>query len=608
MRLVMLEELHVSGLGVVEDQTLELHPGLNVLTGETGAGKTMVAVALSLALGGRGSADLVRAGGSTLAVEARFSIPETPVILETDRHPAHDDVAVVETQREGGPDAGDDASAPDAWSEDGELILARAIRADGRSSARVGGRLVPLSTLSGVGAHLVEIHGQHQAEPLLRPATQLAFVDRYAGPDHLAELHRYRGTYAALQRAARRLAALEREDREREREKDLLQYQVGELESAAVRPGEIAMAQEEEARLANAERLRELASGAASALAGEGAATDAVAQASAQLVAAAGVDRSAGALADRASSLAAEAQDLAAEVRAYAESLASDPARLATAQERLRTLRALERKYGDGEEGILAYLEAARERLLHLEGAAGEREELRAALDRLAPEVQKMAASVSTGRDLARSRLETAILSELQEVGMPGARFEITLEPLPEPGPDGTERVEFRFAGGERQPLLPFAKVASGGELSRTMLACRSVLADLDDVPTLVFDEVDAGIGGRAAAAVGQRLARLAHGRQILVVTHLAQIAAHADRHFRVTKDAGTTRIDALSDDERSEELARMLSGSVSDVSLAHAREILATSEAVAPQDGAGAAKGASTRSRRPAKAARSSG
>ncbi len=598
----MLEELHVSGLGVVEDQTFELHPGLNVLTGETGAGKTMVAVALSLALGGRGSADLVRTGRPALAVEARFSIAEAPP-AEAGRGDG--------TAGDGGEGPGEEtdavATGPGGWAEDGELILARAIRADGRSSARVGGRLVPLSTLAGVGGHLVEIHGQHQAEPLLRPATQLAFVDRFAGQDHLAELDRYRDAYAALRRARRRLATLERQDREREREKDLLRYQVNELEAAGVRAGEIAAVQEEESRLANAERLRELAGGAAATLAGDGAATDAMADGSARLAAAAGLDRSAATLADRAASLAAEAQDLAAEVRAYAEAIASDPERLTAVQERIRALRALERKYGDGEEGILAYLASARDRLVHLEGAAGEREDLQATADRLAPEVEDLAASVSAGRERARCRLEGAIVGELREIGMPDARFEVLVEPLPEAGPDGAESIEFRFAGGERQPLLPFAKVASGGELSRTMLACRSVLADLDDVPTLVFDEVDAGIGGRAAAAVGQRLARLARGRQILVVTHLAQIAAHADRHFRVIKDAGTSRIDALDDDGRSEELARMLSGAVSDVSLAHAREIMATSGSGTGSPGtAEPANDQPPRSRRPAGAARS--
>jgi DNA repair protein RecN (Recombination protein N) len=225
---------------------------------------------------------------------------------------------------------------------------------------------------------------------------------------------------------------------------------------------------------------------------------------------------------------------------------------------------------------MLAYLAGARERLDRLDRATGERTDLEAAASSLLPEVEDLAEALTRGREGARRELEEAIARELREVGMAGARFEAALERLPEAGPDGAERVEFRFAGGERQPLLPFARVASGGELSRTMLACRSVLADLDDVPTLVFDEVDAGIGGRAAMAVGQRLARLARDRQILVVTHLAQIAAHADRHFLVTKEAGTTRIEPLGEPERAAELARMLSGEVSDLSIAHARELIA--------------------------------
>ncbi len=566
----VLEELHVSSLGVVEDATLEFHPGLNVLTGETGAGKTMIAVALSVALGGRGSVDLVRQGSGALSVEARFGVAES-------KEPNGDPDG---SQRESSPgdQAPDDADHADPahWAEEGEVILARAIRADGRSSARIGGRLVPMSALAGVGARLVEIHGQHQAEPLLRPSTQLAFLDRHAGAQHAATLQRYRQAFADLRRARTRLESIERADREREREKDLLQYQVGELEAAAVAPGELEALAEDESRLANAERLRELASDAEAGLAEEGAAADELGRVAGRLAAAAALDRTVQALATRASGLAAEARDLAVEVRGYAEAVSGDPRRLDSVQERIRTIRALERKYGEGEAGILAYLATARKRLALLEGAAEERGELAAAIADLAPRVAELADAVSNGRRAAREALQDAILRELRDLGMPGARFEIQIEPLEQPGPEGAEQVEFRLAGGERQPLMPFSKVASGGELSRTMLACRSVLADLDEVPTLVFDEVDAGIGGAAAAAVGQRLARLGESRQVLVVTHLAQIAAHADRHFRVTKERGTTRIVALDEAERGPELARMLSGEVSEVSLAHAQELIA--------------------------------
>jgi DNA repair protein RecN (Recombination protein N) len=536
-------------------------------------------VALSLALGGRGSADLVRAGHGAAAVEARFRVSPAPLPAATPASAGADD-----RDRDEGPDAGppEEADREDlaAWSEDGELILARTIRADGRSSARIGGRIAPVSALASVGAGVVEIHGQHQAEPLLRQATQMAFLDRFAGPDHLATLAQYRSVHGELRRARARLHALDRQEREREREKDLLAYQVRELEAADVQPGELAALAEEVSRLSNAERLQELAAGAEGVLAGEGSGTDAIAGAAAKLAGGAALDGSLSALAARAAALLAEVQDLTAEVRAYRDSAWADPERLAAVQERIHAVRTLERKYGEGEDGILAYLATARARLASLDGAAEERADLASRIGELASRAAELAARVSEGRQRASGPLQDAIQGELHELGMSGARFEANLAAMEAPGPDGAEAVEFRFSGGPRQPLLPFTKVASGGELSRTMLACRSVLADLDDVPTLVFDEVDAGIGGRAAAAVGQRLAGLAASRQVLVVTHLAQIAAHADRQFSVTKQDGVTRIRALDEPGRSAELARMLSGDVSEVSLAHARELMASGAA----------------------------
>jgi DNA repair protein RecN (Recombination protein N) len=538
----MLEELHVAGLGVIDEVTLEFAPGLNVLTGETGAGKTMVTVALSLALGGRGSAELVRQGRDAATVEARFTDPP-PALAE--------------------------------WIDQGELFLGRVLRPDGRSSCRVSGRLSPVSALAAAGGALVEIHGQQQAEPLLRPAAQLGFLDRFAGPGHLATLERFSAVHGEARRSRARLEALDLAVREREREKDLLTYQTGEIEAAAIVPGERAALEEERTRLTHADRIVELATGARAAVTGDGAAADALRDAAARLGTVAGIDARAADLARRASGLVAEAEDLAGELRDYLDGVPLDPHRLHAVGERLDALSQLERKYGDGEEGILAYLDDARARLTALQGQDDERQGLAEALQQLVAEERDLAGELSTGRDRAAEPLALAIRAELQDLGMAGACFDIVLQPAPGLTQDGAETVEFRFAGGPEQPVLPFSRVASGGELSRTMLACRSVLADLDDVPTLVFDEVDAGIGGRAAAAVGERLARLAEHRQVLVVTHLAQIAAHAHRHFVVTKEAGVTRVDAVQGEDRTRELARMLSGTVSGASVMHARELL---------------------------------
>jgi DNA repair protein RecN (Recombination protein N) len=539
----MLRELHISGLGVIEDVTLELAPGLNVLTGETGAGKTMVTVGLALVLGRRAQAGLVRQGASKAGVEALFEAPP---------------------------------SAASEWAEDGQVVLARGISADGRSSARAGGQIAALATLADLGAQFVEVHGQHQTQRLLSPASQLAFLDRFAGTAHLEAAVRFREAYGGLRSLRSRLGALEADDRERERERDLLAYQVREIEAAAVAPGEIDALESESSRLSHAERIRERVSESVASLAEEGGGADRVRAVAAALQEVASLDADAGDLARRSGSLAAEAADLAEGLRAYGETVELDPVRLEQVRDRLAAIRSLERKYGDGEDGILRYLQEARGRLEALEGAGEERDRLHAEVEALESRARSLATSMSDGRREAAPRLAAAVEGELHGLGMEGARLEVRLAPDEELGPDGFESVTFLFSGGTGQPPQPLSRVASGGELSRTMLACRTVLADLDDVATLVFDEVDAGIGGRAGVAVGRRLARLARRRQVLVVTHLSQIACFADRHFRVTKEDGTARVTALEGGDRVEELSRMLSGLPTEEAATHAEQLLA--------------------------------
>ena len=541
----VLRELHISGLGVIDDLDLEVHPGLNVLTGETGAGKTMITVGLALAVGHRGSASLVRAGARAARVQARFDA--TPEALEA------------------------------GWVEDGEVVLARQVSADGRSSARIGGQIAPLSALTELGAGLVEAHGQHQGLRLLSAAAQTGFLDRFAGIEHLDILGTYRREHERLRTLRSRLEDHAAMVREREREIDLLAYQVREIEAAAPRPRERAELEVEESRLGNVERLLERATAAESALAADGSGEDALRAAAGALASAGEVDPSAADLAARAHAVAADAAELARDVRRYLEGLQLDPGRLEEVRQRIQVLRGLERKYGEGEEEVLAFLERARARQAELSGEGDERERLAAEAAALEIVIGRLAASVSAVREREAPALAEALRTELRELGMEGADAEVTLVPQAELGPGGAERAEFVFSGGPGQPLLPLAKVASGGELSRTMLACRSVMVDLDDVPTLVFDEVDAGIGGRAAVAVGRRLARLAERRQVLVVTHLPQIASFADRHVRVEKVDGTATVEVLDEAGRVEELSRMLSGLPdSDSAALHAEELLA--------------------------------
>jgi DNA repair protein RecN (Recombination protein N) len=541
----VLRELHISGLGVIDDLELELHPGLNVLTGETGAGKTMVTIGLSLALGGRGAASLVRPGARAAGAQARFDA--TPAVID------------------GG------------WAEEGEVVLARQVTADGRSVARIGGQLAPVSALAELGSGLVEMHGQHQGLRLLATAAQTGFLDRFAGAGHLALVAELEAVARRLRAVRTRLEELHEGAREREREADLLAYQVREIRAANPAPGERATLEVEEGRLAHAERLLELSARAEASLSGEEAGADALRSAAAALRAAADLDPSAGGFAARAAELSEVAGELARDVRGYGERLQLDPGRLEDVRQRIGVLRDLERKYGADEAEVLAFVERAASRLVELGSAEDASAELSAELEEAQARLGDLAARVSRGRRAAAPELARALVAELEELGMEGARAEVSLVELPEIGPSGGERAEFLFAGGTAQALLPLAKVASGGELSRTMLACRSVMVDLDDVPTLVFDEVDAGIGGRAATAVGRRLSRLGARRQVIVVTHLPQIASFADRHVRVEKRRGTATVQVLDDRGRVEELSRMLSGLPESVSASvHAEELLA--------------------------------
>ena len=443
-------------------------------------------------------------------------------------------------------------------------------------TVRASGQLAPVSALAELAGELVEVHGQHDGQRLLSTIAQTRFLDRYAGGEHLDAVEALRVESGRLRDAWAALAELDVRERDRERQMDLLAYQVREIEGASPRPGETEELKLEAARLDHAGRLLERASSAERALAAEDGAADDLGAASAELRTAGEVDPAAEELAVRAFELSAAATELAVEVRTYRERLELDPARLQEVRERIGALDALQRKYGRGEGEVLAFLDRARESLDALAGVEQERERAAARVAERTERVAALATAFSDGRATAAPKLTRALQGELAELGMEGASIEVTLVPNPELLSGGAERAAFVFSGGPGQPAQPLAKVASGGELSRTMLGCRSVLVDLDDVPTLIFDEVDAGIGGLAGVAVGRRLANLALGRQVVVVTHLPQIASFADRHIRVRKEGGTASIEVLDDAERVEELSRMLAGLPgTDAAAAHAEELL---------------------------------
>jgi len=566
----MLAELRIRDLGVIDDARLEVSAGLNVLTGETGAGKTMVVDALALLLGGRADPGAVRAGRPAALVEGR---------LQTG-----DDAQVAAALATAGVD-----------DEEGEVVVARQVLVEGRSRAQLQGRMATVAAVADVVRPLVEVHGQHEFQDLLRPGVQRDLLDRYAGEAVLGPRAAFAAGWRRLRAVTRELDELVARARERDREIDLLRHQLEEIEAAQVRVGEEAELAAEAERLANAEALQQSAAlahqlleddedaGAATAL---GAAARAVHGPGAH-------DRALGELAERAQSLAAEVGDLASSLRAYAEGVLVDPGRLEEVNVRMALLRDLERKYGDDEEAVLAFAGKAAARLAELEGGTLRSEALEAEAAELRRDLAVTGAALTAARQQAAARLGEALRAELADLAMPSARVEVAVEQDPDDDglevdgrclaatEDGLDRVDVRLAAHPGAPLRPLGRAASGGELSRVMLALRVVLAGVDRTPTLVFDEVDAGVGGRTAAAVGRRLAQLARRHQVLVVTHLPQIAAHADRHFTVEKHSaeGTTSTDVrlLDDAGRVGELSRMLAGMEgSGLAQAHAEELLA--------------------------------
>ncbi len=577
----MLEELRITGLGVIEDTTLALTRGMNVITGETGAGKTMVVTGLGLLFGGRADAARVRAAPGRAVVEGRLRLTG----------PVGDAVA------ERIADAG---AEPD---EDGSVLLSRTVSAEGRSRAHVGGRGVPVSVLGELGEHVVAVHGQSDQLRLLRPAEQRGALDRFAGPEHdklLAELRERYGQWRAVEED---LADRRRNARERSQEADLLRLGLDEITRVDPQPGEDETLKAEAQRLEHVEGLRTAAHVAHGALAGIGDggsdepdATSLLALARRTLEGQSTVDGLLGELAARLDEVATLVGDITVELGGYLEALDADPARLQEVYERRAALRALTRKYAEDVDGVIAWADRARIRLAELDTSDELLEELDRERQRVAGEVAELAAQVRAARLEAASRFADAVTVELVGLAMPHARVQVAVTPRAvgrgdptlivagtESGvaADGADEVELKLLAHPGAPALPLQKGASGGELSRVMLAIEVVFAGAGGPPTLVFDEVDAGVGGRAAVEIGRRLARLARAHQVLVVTHLPQVAAFADRHLVVAKDTGgavtTSGVRVVEDTERSRELARMLAGLPdSDLGIAHAEELLA--------------------------------
>jgi DNA repair protein RecN (Recombination protein N) len=552
----VLLELRVENLLLIERAELRLGPGLNVLTGETGAGKTVLAHALDLLLGGRARPGVVRPGAAEAYVEGVLELSDALRARVGER------------------------LAPDAV----ELVLARRVSAEGRTRAYLGGRVATVADLQELGAELIAFYGQHEHRKLMLASAQLEILDGFCGPGHLAR----RAGVADLWGRVRALEASLDELRERagarERELDLLEYELGEIDAAAPDEDEEAALLAARERLRHLEALRGAALGAAEAAApeadldGGAGVTALLAAGGAALDGVAGVDASLDALAERWRALAFEADDLAVELRRYAEGLEAEPGALDQAEERLAVLERLKRKHGGTIAAVLAHAVRCRTRRDELAGAEVALERATAELEAARAELGERAGELSAARAEAAPRLAADVRSRLGDLAMAGATFEIALEAR-EPGPSGADTVEFLIAPNAGVPAGPLREIASGGELSRVMLALLGA-ANAEGSQALVFDEVDAGIGGHTARAVGAQLRALAEGRQVVCITHLPQIASLAERHFSIAKDPAAdparTTVTALEGGAVIAELVRMLGADAGDVAARrHARELL---------------------------------
>ena len=549
----MLEELRVENLLLIERAELRLGAGLNVLTGETGAGKTVLAHALDLLLGGKPRAGIVRPGASEAYVEGSFELPDALRAELGDRIPA-------------------DAE---------ELVLARRVSAEGRTRAYLNGRSATAADLRDTGGALLSFYGQHEHRKLTLAAAQLEILDGFCGPEQAGRRAGFAAVHARERELRGELETLRERAGARDRELDLLEWELGEIEAAAPSEAEDAELTGERARLRNLEGLRLAAAGGIEAMApesGEGAAA-ALAGASRALEAMRGVDAALDALADRAAELVVEADDLAGELRRYGEAVDAPPGRLDEVEERLALFERLKRKHGGTIAAVLAHADACRARRDELAGAEEALEGATAALEAVHAELAERAAGLRAARERAADGLAGAVVDVLGELAMDGASFEARLTAREDYAPSGGDEVEFLIAPNPGVPAGPLRETASGGELSRVMLALMSIAAAAGPA-TLVFDEVDAGIGGQTARAVGDQLRALAAGRQVICITHLPQIASMADRHFTIVKDTtadpARTTVTLLERGAVVGEIVRMLGADDADAAARrHAKELL---------------------------------
>lgn len=553
----MLNRLRVSHYALIDEVEIEFGAGLNIITGETGAGKSILMGALGLVLGVRANADVIRTGETRCTVEAIFEF--------ADGHPSLGFLAEM----------GIDV-------DDGELILRREVNTEGRSRCFANGSAIPVRSLQALGRLLVDLHGQHDHQSLLDVDRHLEFLDGYAGHPHLVESVRSRHGELSVLRT--RLAELEAESSQLGERRELLSFQVGEIESVGAQPGEDEALARERSLLENAERLIDTASQIEQLLyQAEDSIADRVGLAESLLGEAARVDPTLDSRVKELEAIGYEVEELSRFFTSYGQSIDHDPERLDVVVERIETINRLKTKYGGSVEAILAYAEDARRELTRADASDADHQAVRGEIETVGGRFAGACEALSSSRVKAAEQMTQAIESSLAELGMPDVRFEVAFvrdSSSDGASPDGAERCEFHMSTNPGEVVRPLVRIASGGEISRIMLALKSVLAQMDTVQVLIFDEIDRGISGRIAEVVGRRLKSLSQACQTVSITHLPQIAKMADRHFSVQKETDGVRTEtfvrSLQDDERIDELAKLLGGEeISTLTVEHAREML---------------------------------
>lgn len=553
----MLQSISIRNFAIIDRLDLEFGPGLNVLTGETGAGKSIIMDALNVILGGRAGVEMVRGGQGRAVIDAVFDVADSP------------DLAAFVEER------GFDI-------EDGQLLLSREVAASGKSAARVGGRPATVAQLKEIGDWLVDLHGQHEHQSLLAVPRHLDILDEWGGREVLALRAEVAAAYQTVQRLRRERAALETDARERAHLIDLYGFQVREIEDAKLEPGEEEELAADSRRLANAQKLAEAAAEATSALDGDdgGGLLTGLAASMRALEDAASLDEQLAPIVDSINSARYELEEAARDLARYQDSVEFNPERLEQIEERLETIRSLKRKYGDTIEEVVEYGRQTARKLDSLANSEERGQELDTEIAKADLRLRELAETLSSRRAGLAEEFAAIVLAELRDLAMEKTRFAVQIE-RGEPSAKGIDRVEFVIAPNPGEPLRPLAKIASGGEISRVMLAIKSALARQEPLPTMVFDEIDVGVGGRTGSVIADKLAAISRTAQVLCITHLPQIASRGRSHFYIEKqvvgDRTVACVSPLSPEQRVDELARMLGGAeITETVRQHAREMLA--------------------------------